>query len=363
MKGIEFATFASGAYLAGDACKNWATDEDADWKGSWSCIAGAMSTVLAIRAGHKWAEDSGTYHLLNGLYRKFNEAVTITLEVGENGEVLELEAPYYHEMPDSEIFELPARKRYVDHVQELEESVSALMGRDIWHVGQWDPPSDVHEDLLFRRDNGEAYGSVPVFGTKMLGPDGAPMHFTFTGLGSGGKGGHHNYTGLRFGFGPGPATEQNVERLRKRDSVPQTYNDQYFDKGGFEYLFEKPPLDDVHEDIYPDPEDEGDYEWIYDQVKCNIDTIIDHDDDYEVSGFSIQMWSNYDRFSMMVGVIIFLDPEDPEKTQIQGMIDAGQDVFQAPIDPLDECTYQLSSELISPSEVDDDKEPHEHDEF
>lgn len=351
MRGIEFAAFASGAYLAGDACMNWAKDEDADWKGSWSCIAGATSTALAIRSGYQSAQYAGTYHTLQGWYRELMETVTVHVqEDPENGAILELEAPHYHEMPDNQIHELPA------HIQDFRD----LVGNDIWHVGQWDAPSDVHEGLP-RRDNGEAYGSVPVFGTKMLGRDGASMHFTFTGLDPSGDSGYHNHTGLRFGFGPGPATEQNVEGLRKRDSVPQTYNDQYFDKGGFEYFFEMPQADDIHEDIYPDPENEGDYEWIYDQVKCYIDTIMESDDDNEVSGFRFQMWSNYDRFSMMVGVILFIDPEDPEKSHLQELAE-DQDVFQAPIDPLDECTYHLSSGLISPSEVDDDKEPDEHDE-
>ncbi|KAF9877072.1 hypothetical protein CkaCkLH20_05338 [Colletotrichum karsti] len=130
----------------------------------------------------------------------------------------------------------------------LEEKMSSALRSEVRHIGNWDGTSI--GDVFKRDDENTTY---PVFGATMNGMD---LHFTVTG-------GEGNRTNFRIGYGPGPDTDKNTQRLRRRNVQ---YNKQYFSKGGLDFKVEQTHLDKDH--VFMVPERQDDFDWLYEQVEC-----------------------------------------------------------------------------------------------
>lgn len=139
----------------------------------------------------------------------------------------------------------------------VEESLSAAVGFDVRHIGNWDgsyvgkPVNKRDEDIVYR----------PVFGAFVNGRD---MHFTMVGE-------RDNHTEYHIGRGPGPATPSNLRRNVKRELM----NKQYFDKGGLIFKISAGLDEEAPTLVAPGTselsgDNQANFDWIYDQMMCNL---------------------------------------------------------------------------------------------
>ncbi|KAH0437907.1 hypothetical protein CcaCcLH18_03583 [Colletotrichum camelliae] len=141
-------------------------------------------------------------------------------------------------------------KRDLELVAAVEDNLSKAMRSKVRHIGDW---NGTFSGGLSQRD-GQAR-SYPVFGARLRDLD---VHFAYLGDQYG-----DNTTILRMGFGPGPVTEENNNRLGRRNVK---YNAQHFSEGGLDIKAERPNGESGG--TLADPTRQEDFDWIYEQVQC-----------------------------------------------------------------------------------------------
>ncbi|KAJ3544003.1 hypothetical protein NM208_g3280 [Fusarium decemcellulare] len=174
---------------------------------------------------------------------------------------------------------------------------------------------DVKRDHLFRRaaetsskTKGSDASTVdrPVFGFQS---NGAEYHFTIMDIEAG-----TNKTHIKLGHGPGPETEHSKRTLQARKPK---YNGQWFDHGGLDIIGRSDqPGDQNSDNIQPDINNQGDFDWIMAHVECSLGlgtesrpAVLDE------PGLYFQIYDDETRDTLALGAMSPFMPDQPSLIQ------------------------------------------------
>lgn len=216
-------------------CKEFA--KEGDVKAGITCVWDAISTLVGFACAGQQA---------------YKSWVTLDQRLRQNGWTIAGlaggRAPYANQIPGG------IGKR--EAIPMIEDVLSKALRSEVRHIGDWHQQNSP----LVARDEGDddsGYGQ-PVFGLDV---GGVPMHISYMGE-------TNNGSRIRLGHGPGPETTLNKRRLQGRSS--QKYNNQFFDSGGLVMVSQTDPHELISDDMYFNPDNEDDFRWIINQVKCNM---------------------------------------------------------------------------------------------
>ncbi|KAF5012731.1 hypothetical protein FDECE_1224 [Fusarium decemcellulare] len=224
-------------------CKSFANDGDAT--DGVICVAGSIGSsitaIARIQTIGKWFVEYGKEIAVLALGDFTHDAINRLQGIG----------PWLNGVGVGAIGDV---KR--DHIfRRAAEASSKSMGLQIRHIGYWDGSMPGQPKA---RDASTV--DRPVFGFQS---NGAEYHFTIMDIEAG-----TNKTHIKLGHGPGPETEHTKRTLQARK---QKYNGQWFDHGGLDIIGRSDQAGDQNSDnIQPDINNQGDFDWIMAHVECSL---------------------------------------------------------------------------------------------
>ncbi|RYP02028.1 hypothetical protein DL764_005978 [Monosporascus ibericus] len=168
---------------------------------------------------------------------------------------------------------------------------------EVRHIGVWDGSTPGSRKK--RDDEIEAW---PVFAMER---DGQEFHFAY--MGRRDETGEHLF---KLGHGPGIKTEGNRSRLKARHAF--AYNNQFFDRGGLDFLGRSDIMGDSNfADVQPDLNNPETYQWIYEQINCYAE-----EGSYEAlrhHGLWFQVYDNTGDYNgtLAAGAVAAFGPDTP----------------------------------------------------
>lgn len=167
--------------------------------------------------------------------------------------------------------------------QEIEQALldefSGVFGAQVSHLGVWNYAAPTNGSAVGKRDQVNA--TLDVFGFNSNGMD---IHFSYLGNAT-------SAPTFKFGYGTGQTSSSSKLSKTKRE----TYDEQYFESGGIDFVLFQP-------DIYNYPSGSAldsytDYSWIYDQVSCIMASGM------TAAGHYFQIYDNVHQTTLSAGAI------------------------------------------------------------
>ncbi|EFQ98606.1 hypothetical protein MGYG_01630 [Nannizzia gypsea CBS 118893] len=171
-----------------------------------------------------------------------------------------------------------------DEIRLMENHLSLMLSTEVYHVGIWYGEGQRTVPLSTRSVDSTTATPRHIFAGDF---QGHPVHFTYMGQ-------VNNNTHFRFGYGLGPIIAENRRRMNRRETL--TINNQYFDKGGFDYAGVAPGAA-----AYLNPDNQDDFfNWVSEQVSCYFEEI----DDFPLApALQFQIYNSLDKMTLAANVI------------------------------------------------------------
>jgi hypothetical protein len=186
-------------------------------------------------------------------------------------------------------------------LKRAEDAMPERLSSDVRHIGFWEGDDLGDDDQKMKRD--EEAKSFPVFGVQHQGRD---LHLAFVNPAT-------NDTTIKIGSGPGPETEKNRHRLKKRDDPTPAWNRWYFDYGGL-YAIIQADIDGAENAMQVDPNDALAHDSLVDDLACyfgKYDGHTSHPPTYDTNGLWFQIDDSLVDETLAAGVVAPFSQANP----------------------------------------------------